>query len=384
MQNFTFENPTRIIFGKERLVELIEPLQQYGSRYLFLFGEKSIKKSGLYDEILALAVEAGIELVEHGGVCGNPVLGHAEAGIEKVHEQKVDGILAVGGGSVIDEAKAIAAGALITEPLWDLYTRKAECSKGLPIISVLTLPATGSEMNGFSVLTNPETQQKLAIGGAPFLNPRVSLLDPTLTFTLNLKQTAYACADIISHLTEGYFTTTAKEMIPQDSLIEGLVRSVLESMKKIQSDPHNYEARASLMWTATLAWNGIAQQGIPALALPCHALEMPMSGIYNMAHGAGLSVITPAWMEFVADRHGERIVRFGERFFGLTNSSVADVAGAFREMYRELGAPTTFEEAGVVNPDIARLARETAISFSARGISGYEPEAVEEIYRNSL
>lgn len=380
MNSFVYENPTKLIFGENCIEILHKEIERFGNTVLFVYGSGSIKKNGIYDVVVEELEKGDISFIEHSGVQGNPRLSHAEVGVDKVRQNNIDCIIAVGGGSVIDEAKAIAFGSLYDGPLWDIYEKKAVVTEALPIISILTLPATASEMNGFSVLTNDKTLEKFVVRATPISNPKVSFCDPAYTSTLSLEQTAFAAADIISHATEGYFTTTESELNPQDEIIEGIVRSVIDSMKQIRKDPKDMKARASLMWSATLAWNGIAQAGISGMQLPCHALEMPLSGIYDIAHGAGLSILTPSWMRNVKDLHGERLCRFGERCLGVSRD-VEEVANAMEELYITIGAPLKLKDVGVTNIDIEELIDNAYNSFVQRGIAGYSRERISDIYK---
>jgi len=379
MNPFIYENPTKIKFGIGSLNTLAEEICRFGSRVLFLYGGGSIFKNGAYDQVTYQLNRSGCFVVEHGGVVGNPRLFHANAGVALIKEHKIDLILAVGGGSVIDEAKAIAAGALYNGDLWDFYCRKSAVISALPIISVQTLPATASEMNGFSVLTHDTSHEKSAIGFPPTLNPRVSFLDPSFSTTVSSQQTGFAAADILSHLTEGYFTTSAEMLYPQDEIIEGIARSVIDAANTLMIDPSNLEARSSLMWSATLAWNGSVQAGIPDALLPCHALEMPLSGIYDIAHGAGLAILTPHWMRAMDSVHGKRIIRFGSRVFGI-ESSVELVAQQFESLYKEWGIPRSIKGLGVESIDIDLLTKDGVTSFSRRNINGYDESIVRKIY----
>lgn len=379
MDNFTFFNPTKIEFGRGVIEGLGKAVRLYGEKILLVYGEGSIKRNNVYMQVVDSLTQHHIEIFEHGGVCGNPLLSHAREGIIQAKEFEVDAVVAVGGGSVIDEAKAIAAGAVSSCDIWDFYTKKDHPTKALPIISVLTLPATGSEMNGFTVLTNEETQEKFALGASPVLNPRVSFLDPESTFSLTLEQTAFACADIISHMTEGYFTTPAKRLILQDNLIGSLFSSVVEATYRIQENPEDYDARAAFMWTATLAWNSIAQVGIPQRAMPCHALEMPLSGIYNVAHGAGLSIITPYWLRLAAGPHRERIELFGREVMGSIGTVDSTINGLI-EVYEKIGAPLRMKDVGVQSPDLDKLTEMAFITFAARNMDGYSKEVIYSIY----
>ncbi|MGL1934266.1 MAG: iron-containing alcohol dehydrogenase [Fibrobacterales bacterium] len=381
MNPFIYENPTKIIFGQDRFDLLPEEIAPYGSRVLLLFGGGSIKQNGLYDTINTLLSKAGCTVVEHGGVQGNARLFHAEAGVQLVREHKLDLILAVGGGSVIDEAKSISAGVQYTGSLWNLYSGKGTVGITIPVIAIQTLPATASEMNGITVLTHDTTLAKRPLVTQGVLNPKVSFLDPSTTFSLSPKQTAYAAADIISHCTEGYFTTTAATLRPLDGIIEGLVHSVISSVADIQKDPSDYDARAAMMWSATMGWNGITQVGIPGMSLPCHALEMPLSGIHDIAHGAGLSMITPHWMRIFGTLYSDRIIQFGERILGLMNPTINQVADGLDLLYNTIGAPLHRSDVGVSEIDIDACSSDAIASLASRGVVGYEKDKVIALYK---
>ncbi len=385
MNDFVYNNPTKVHFGKNAFDSIGAELNLHGvKKVLLVYGGGSIRQNGIYDRIIAILDEYYIEYVEHCGVKGNPMLSHAYAGEKLANENEVDAILAIGGGSVIDEAKAIAAGAISLYDIWDFYDKTAVVTKAMPVFAVSTLPATASEMNGVSVLTNDETLEKCAVVAPGVLNPKVCFMDPTTTFSLSLEQTAFACADIISHLTEAYLTTGADSIPVQGRMIEGLVKSVMDAMGRILENPGDYDARAEFMWTATLGWNGIAQTGIPAWGMPCHAIEMPMSAVYDVAHGAGLAVITPAWMNHAAELHKDRILRFGKCILGIDTGNVFDVAEALKEYYKSIGAPTSFADLGIEDPDLDKLTELAHISFVRRNINGYTADQIKVIFKNSL
>ncbi|MDY7027559.1 MAG: iron-containing alcohol dehydrogenase, partial [Spirochaetota bacterium] len=243
MTNFEFYSPTKVIFGKDVVSRLGQEAKEFGGKALLLYGRESIKKNGLYDLIVKQCAEAGIELTEHSGVSPNPVLSHASEGVRIAREADVDFIIAAGGGSVIDESKVISAGTANDAPLWDLVSRKAPVEKALPIVAIQTLPATSSETNQVGVLTNKETNEKFSIK-SPLLVPAKAFLDPQLTFTIPKKYSAYACFDIMSHMLEGYFTTTADFAPAHEGFVEGLSGAVKISLDRILKDPEDYEARA--------------------------------------------------------------------------------------------------------------------------------------------
>lgn len=372
-------------FGKGVIDRVGEELRRLCiRRVLLVYGQGSVHRNGVYEAVIASVAAHGIETAEHGGVLGNPRLAHVREGIEKARDRSVDGVLAVGGGSVIDAAKAIAAGAVSETDVWDLFAGRSTPADCLPLAAVLTLPATGSEMNGISVVTNEETSEKSALVCPGVINPRVSFLDPQTTMSLSMRQTAYACTDILSHLMEAYFTTSADRLPVQDNLIEGTARATVEAMSAIQRNPRDYDARAAFMWAATLAWSGLLQAGIPGPAMPCHALEMPMSAVYDMAHGAGLSVVIPAWIRRAGERHLPRIRRFIQGALGEVQDTPPGCADALRGFYRSIGSPVTFAEAGVPSPDIEKLTSLASRAFAQRNMRDYTTDLIEAIYRDCL
>lgn len=387
MTNFEFYSPTKVIFGKDVVSRLGQEAKEFGGKALLLYGRESIKKNGLYDLIVKQCAEAGIELTEHSGVSPNPVLSHASEGVRIAREAGVDFIIAAGGGSVIDESKVISAGTANDAPLWDLVSRKAPVEKALPIVAIQTLPATSSETNQVGVLTNKETNEKFSIK-SPLLVPAKAFLDPQLTFTIPKKYSAYACFDIMSHMLEGYFTMTADFAPAHEGFVEGLSGAVKISLDRILKDPEDYEARANVMWVAMLAWNGIAKAGLEGAALPNHMLEHPLSAVYDVAHGAGLTIVFPAWLEYRKREIGGRILRFGEKILGMDNLSglseeaaVDKVIAAFKEWLTSIGCPLTMREAGVENPDIDELVKQALTLCEFWGIKGYTADDLEAIYR---
>ncbi|MFA6499361.1 MAG: iron-containing alcohol dehydrogenase, partial [Desulfurivibrionaceae bacterium] len=291
MFDFTFHNPTKIIFGAGKDALIGAELNAAGiNRVLLVYGRNSVVKSGLLDRVIASLKTSNIAYTQFNGVDSNPLLSHAREGVTLAKRDKVEAILAVGGGSVLDEAKAIAVGALANEDVWQFFIGKeVECA--LPVFTILTLAATGSEMNGNSVITNAETRQKYNIA-SPHVYPRVSILNPELTHSVPLNYTAYSAVDAIAHVCEGYFTKEPGTHL-QDRLVEGIIKTVIETTNLIMADPSHATARASFMWTATLALNGLTPAGIGAYTFPNHMIEHALSAIYNIPHGAGLSIVMP-------------------------------------------------------------------------------------------
>ena len=386
MTNFEYYSPTKVIFGKGVISGIGNEAVPYGKKALLLYGKQSLKTSGLYDLIMDKLTEAGIQVVELGGVEPNPVLPHALKGIELAKKESVDFIIAAGGGSVIDEAKGIAAGMYGEADLWDYYSGVETVKKALPIIAVQTQPATSSETNSIGVLTNPERGEKFGLSSS-HLVPVVAFLDPEVTFTIPLKYTSYACFDIMCHMLEGYFTTTAAYSPIQDGFVEGLTKGVKESLIRVLKTPDDYEARAAIMWAGALAWNGLANSGLEGAATPNHMLEHPMSGLYNVAHGAGLAVAMPAWLKFKKKEISDRILRFGEKILemeglydGDKDSACDKVIARFEEFIRSIGCPLNFTELGIKDPDFEELTRHVQILSKLWDIPGYSDEDIKAIF----
>lgn len=391
MQNFEFYSPTRIVFGRDILKDLGRTSRELGTKALLVYGRNSIKESGLYDQVTTLLGDAGISFTDHSGVKPNPELPHAREGVKKAVETEAEMIIAVGGGSVIDESKAIAAGACYSGNLWDFYIQKASVKRALPVIAIQTLPATSSETNQVSVLTNPETTEKFGLR-SPLIAPRVAFLDPSLTFTLPLKYTAYASFDIMSHLLEGYFTSTDSFAPVQEGFVEGTVKAVMSGFNKVQKNSRDWDARASIMWAGAIAWNGLCNAGVEGASTPNHMLEHPLSAVYDVAHGAGLSAIFPSWLQYkkesIAPRillFGEKILEMGDEIKGISEGQACDkIIDRFSEWIGNTGCPVNLREAGIDNPDIPLLVKQARTLCGYWGISGYSDEDLEAIYRMAL
>jgi NADP-dependent alcohol dehydrogenase len=382
MQNFTFYNPVKIVFGKDALDSLSEELKDFGSTVLFVYGKNSIKKSGLYDRIVKTLKETGKEIVEHGGVKSNPLLSHTKEGIEKAKTHKADCILAVGGGSVIDESKAIAAGSKYNGDVWDFYLGKETVTDALPLMTVLTIPATGTEMNNGTVIMNDETLDKVGFGADP-LYPKVSFLDPTLTYTIPKEYTAYSGVDAMSHCVEGYFTHTEKYAPVQERYVEGLVKAIMDSIDRIIEDPENYDARAAFMWAASLAWNGLTMTGLSGTGVPSHLLAHPLSSIYDLAHGATLSITIPAWMAWAHEQGNPKVALFARNVMGVDeqDDDTAAVEGikALKSWYKKIDSPVYFKDADIPESDLDKI---TGVVYNLAQIWGmdlYTKEVIKGI-----
>ena len=316
MHDFEFYNPTKIIFGKGKENLIGKVLKDYDiKKVLFVYGQSSIKNTGLYDRVISSLKENDIQWVEHGGVKPNPVLSHTREGIEKAKKENVDVVLAVGGGSVLDEGKAIAVGAKSDVDVWEYFHRDKEITDALPVFTILTLAATGSEMNGYAVITNEETQEKLSIG-SELIYPKVSILNPELTFTVSKEYQAYAAVDAIAHTIEWYFTCIVCPNL-ENRLVESIVKTVMETTEKILQNPTDYDARAEFMWAATLALNGITRTGYAGGVYVNHMIAHSLGALYDLPHGACLSIVIPAWMWWYKDKSRKQFDRFAKEVFNL-------------------------------------------------------------------
>lgn len=390
MQPFTLRLPTNIRFGIGSIDSLGEEAAALGTRALLVYGGGSIKRNGVYETVRSQLETVGIEVIEYPGVHPNPLLSHAEEGARIARDKTVDLIVAAGGGSVIDESKAIAVGTADREggSLWDFYNRSRSIEGALPLLAVQTLPASSSEINMVSVLTNDKTREKFSIR-SPSIYPRAAFLDPQVTTTIPLQYTAYACTDILSHVMEGYFTTTDPWAPVQEGMVEGLSRAIIDSMNRLLEDPSDLNARSAVMWAGALAWSGLMHSGVEGASIPNHMLEHPLSAHYDIAHGAGLSIVIPAWLRYRRDSITDRIVRFGreilrigDRLDDLGRTAQAElVIEELTAWYRSIGTPVSFLEGGLTNVD-TDICTAQAISLGKLwGVRGYTETDIQEIYR---
>lgn len=382
MKDFTFYNPTRIEFGSGKEDTIGAYIASAGVRKVLLcYGSERIKREGLFDTVSGNLADHGIEYIELGGIVSNPVISKVREGVELAKHHDVDAILSVGGGSVLDSAKAIAAGAHYNGDVWDLFAGKGELSSALPLFAILTLAATGSEMNPYAVVTNEKTHEKLSIGN-DYTRPVVSVLSPALMAGVSRDYLVYSAADIISHLIEVYFTATVQPAI-QSRLVEALLNSVIETTQTLIANPEDEAARGEFAWAATLAQNGLILSGCAGFSYPNHAIEHALSALFNVPHGAGLSVVMPAWMKWYKNRNTPQFERFAKYVFGL--SSADDGIAALEKWFEEIGTPTRLEQLNIREADLPAIVENVQINVKAFGIaSDYPPEVVTEILMHAV
>ena len=358
MNNFTFHIPTDIRFGKDQIQCLPAELGKYGKKILLVYGGGSIKRSGLYDKIRELL--ADFEVSELSGIEPNPKITSVERGTAICKERGIQVILAVGGGSTIDASKHIAAAACYDGASWDLVKDKSLVKNVLPIAVVLTICATGSEMNSGAVISNVETHEKLELNH-PLLYPTLSICDPTYLYTLPSKQTAAGAVDILSHVMEQYFQSNDEAYIT-DVISEAVMKTVVKYACKAIDEPENYEARSNLMWASTVALNDLLTVGKGG-SWSVHPIEHVISAYYDITHGVGLAILTPAWMKYVlSDKTTPRFARFAREVFGVeeTDNQKAAELGIqkVREFNQSLGMPARLSEAGVPDNKFDEMASE--------------------------
>ena len=388
MQNFEFHTPTRVIFGQDTERQIGEVVAGYGfRRVLLVYGSGSIKRSGLYATVTDSLARAGIAYAEHGGVKANPLLSHTLEGIAVAKRERAELIIGVGGGSVIDTAKEIAIGALDSGDHWDFATGKRRVERALPVGVILTIAAAGSEMSESAVLTNEADGSKRGYN-TPFHRPLFAICNPALTFSVDRYQTACGIVDILMHTLERYFAPMPETPVT-DALAMALCRETVRAGRVAYENPNDYGARASLMWASSLSHNGLTGAG-RAFVSSCHKLEHEMSAKYDVAHGAGLAVIFPAWAEYVMPYAYGRFARFAREVFAVTPSD--DEAAAkeglriLRSFFRSIGMPLTFGELGIPVPDLEDMALRASAgkTFAIKSYTELGYDEMLAIYRLAL
>lgn len=386
MDNFTYCTPTKYVFGRDAELEAGRQLKAFGiNRVLVCYGGGHAVRSGLLGRVLSTLDAEGIAHTELGGIEPNPTDPKVREGIEICRRESIDGLLAVGGGSVIDTAKAIAAGAVYAGDFWDFWAGKATVENALPVGCVLTIPAAGSEGSGNSVITLLDGMHKISLRTDFWLRPKFSLCNPELTFSLPSEQTAAGIADMMAHIFERYFSQTPDCEVT-DRVAEGVLMAIIEEAPKVMAEPTDYQARANIMWSGTLAHNGICGTGRREDWVS-HFMEHEISAVYGVTHGAGLAVVFPAWMTFMADVAPQRGAQLARRVFGVEEPDDRKAAlegiRRLRTFFSSLGLPLTFADLGIANPDIPLLVKKLHENKGSE-IGGYHrltPAETAEIYR---
>ena len=359
MNNFVFISPTEFVFGKGTENKVGSLATKYGAnKVLIVYGKGHAVKSGLLQRVEDSLMNEGIMCYKIGDIAPNPTDDKVYEGIEIARTYHVDFMIAVGGGSVIDTAKAIAAGVPYEGDFWDFFQGTARVKQALPIGVVLTIPAAGSEASGNSVITKRDGLQTLSSRTDRELRPKFSIMNPELTISLSPWQTACGIADMMSHIMERYFTNTTDVELT-DRLCEGTLKAIIQEAHKVMLDPSNYEVRANIMWAATIAHNGLCGVGREE-DWASHFLEHEVSAVYGVTHGAGLAVIQPAWLNWVSNHRPEKVAQFAERVWNVEKRKdlrMMTVEGvfAYKKFLKSIGLPTSFRELGIENPDIDKL-----------------------------
>lgn len=389
MLSFRFHNPTRLIFGKGQLVQLRTELSGYGKRILLIYGGGSIKRIGLYDEVMAILRETAAQVFELPGVEPNPRLSTVQKGIDICRTEGIEFILAVGGGSVIDCAKAVAVGARFDGDVWDMITGRGKATGRIPFGTVLTLAATGTEMNPNSVITNWETKEKVGWAAPPYSYPDFSILDPSYTLSVPRDHTVYGIVDMMAHALEQYFHT-AQNTLLQDRWIEALLKTVMQTAPRVVENLEDYEAREMLLFCSTMALNHIVSMGTGGGDWATHDLEHAVSAVYDIPHGAGLAILFPNWMKFVLDVDPKRFARLAVNAFdvdpaGKTDREVGlEGIERLRQFWTSIGAPSRLSDFGIGDERLEEMA-EKALAYGPVGeFKPLSKEEIVSIYRMSL
>jgi NADP-dependent alcohol dehydrogenase len=382
MKNFSYHNPTRIEFGTGKEENIGQYISESGvSKVLIVYGSERIKQTGLFGKVVKSLTDNGISFESLGGVQSNPLLSKVYEGIELAKTTGVEAVLAIGGGSVLDSAKSIATGAVYEGDVWDFFTYKAVANKALKIFDIMTLAATGSEMNNFAVVTRDETKEKFSLTATSVGFPTVSVINPELQATVTNEYLAYSASDIFAHSLDMYLSAT---YLPEymAGYVENILKTVMRTTEILLKDASNYEARAEFAWAATQALNFTTFCGIENNRYDTHFLEHTLSAEYNIAHGAGLSIIMPAWMKWQKQFLPERFDRFAKVMFNVEGADAG--IEALKGWYSKIGAPVTLKEANISEKDIPMLVDKL---FIVAGIWGatelYTKEMIKTVLENA-
>ena len=352
MENFSFCNPTQIEFGRDKEKNIGKYISQNGvKKVLLVYGSKRVIEDGLFDVVIKSLKENGVDFIAFGGVVSNPILGTIQNAIKIAKDEQVDGILSLGGGSVLDSSKAIAVGTLYDVDVWDFFLGKEQIKKALPIFDIITLAATGSEMNGYAVVTNEKTKQKFSIW-SPLVYPKVSVINPELQKSVSKEYLVYSATDIIAHTIEGYFTAKIQPKY-MSRQVENIIKTVIETTEILIENPDDYNARGEFAWAATNALNGTTTVGTSGFSFPNHLIEHALSALYNVPHGAGLSVVIPAWAKWYYKENEAQFIRFAKEIFGK-NTALEGIE-ALESWFNKIGTPTRLNQFGLDKSNISDI-----------------------------
>lgn len=388
MENFYYSIPTKIYFGKGQIDNLGSAVKEYGKKALIVYGGGSIKKIGLYDKMIEILKANDISYMELSGIDPNPRIESVREGVKICKENDIDLVLAVGGGSTIDCAKVIAAGVYYENDPWDIVKDPSKIVKALPLVTILTLAATGSEMNKNAVISNMNTNEKVGTA-SELMKPKVSILDPEYTYSVSKYQTAAGTADIMSHVFESYFTHTNAVDI-QDSIAEGLLRTCIKYGKIAVDDSTNYDARANLMWASSLAINGMTSLGTKNIGWTAHPMEHELSAFYDITHGVGLAILTPHLMKYsLNDTTVNKLAQYGTNVWGIDkNLDKYEIANKAIEetskFFKDLGIPMTLREVGINEEKFEIMAQKVTARGNLGTFCPLSTEDVVNIYKLSL
>jgi alcohol dehydrogenase YqhD (iron-dependent ADH family) len=381
MKAFAYYNPTRIEFGAGKEKNIGKYISEYGvTKVLIVYGSERIKKDGLFDTVTKSLTENGISFEALGGVQSNPLLSKVYEGVKIAKAKGVEAILAVGGGSVLDSSKAIAAGATYEGDVWDFFTYKAVPNQALKIFDIMTLAATGSEMNNFAVVTKDETKEKFSLAGAATF-PTVSVINPELQSTVTKEYLAYSAADIFAHSLDMYLSATyLPEFIAGH--VENILKTVIRTTEILLKDAGNYEARAEFAWAATQALNFTTFCCVENNRFDTHFLEHTLSAEYNIAHGAGLSILMPAWMKWQKNNLPQRFEQFAKNMFNAKGAD--DGIEALKNWYSKIGAPVTLKEGNIPEADISMLVEKLSVVAKMWGAESlYTKKMITTVLENA-
>ncbi|NRT87747.1 iron-containing alcohol dehydrogenase [Clostridium beijerinckii] len=387
MENFNYSIPTKVYFGKGQIKNLAAIIKEYGNKILIAYGGGSIKKIGLYDEMIKILNDNSISYVELSGIEPNPRIETVRKGIKICKENNVEVVLAVGGGSTIDCAKVIAAGVKYEGDPWDLVTTPQKINEVLPIVTILTLSATGSEMDPHAVISDMTTNQKLGTGHEN-MKPKASILDPEYTYSVPKNQTAAGTADIMSHIFETYFNHT-KGVDIQDSTAEGLLRACIKYGKIAIENPKDYDARANLMWASSWAINGLISYGTNSPWV-VHPMEHELSAFYDITHGVGLAILTPHWMKYsLDDTTVFKFAQYGINVWGIDkNLDKCEIANKAiektSEFFKELGIPSTLREVGIEEDKLELMAKKAMNPYFKYAFKPLDENDILKIFKAAL